>query len=87
MLNGLLSIIHVASTLFIYLIIIQVILTYILPPYHKVRLFFDRIVTPFLFPIQQRLPLFYNLDFSPLILILIIRLMEIVLAGVIRLIF
>ena len=44
------------------------------PPDHPVREALDRIVDPFLNPIRRVVPLAGTLDFSPLILILVVQL-------------
>jgi YggT family protein len=43
-------------------------------PYHPVRRFLDGIVEPLLAPIRRVVPLVGMLDFSPLILIVLIQL-------------
>lgn len=63
-------------------ILASVILSYFLNPYHPVRLFLDRIVQPMLNPIRRVLPTFGGLDFSPLILLLLLQLIERVLINI-----
>jgi YggT family protein len=55
-------------------VLVSVILSYFLDPYHPVRRFLDRIVEPMLAPIRRVVPLVGMLDFSPLILIILIQL-------------
>jgi len=55
------------------LVIVHVLLTYILDYYHPVRQWVDRIVEPMLMPIRRIVPLVGMFDFSPLILIVLIR--------------
>ena len=68
--------IEIASQLLILLVIASAILSYFLPPYHQVRLSIDRIVDPMLMPIRRIVPLVGMLDFSPLILIILIQILS-----------
>ena len=61
------------ASLLILLVIIHVILTYVMDPYHPVRRWVDSIVEPLLMPIRRVVPLLGGLDFSPVILIILIR--------------
>jgi YggT family protein len=55
------------------LVIISVILSYVMDPYHPVRRRVDAIVEPMLMPIRRVVPLIGMLDISPIILIILIR--------------
>lgn len=55
------------------LIIVHVVLSYFMSPYHPFRQTIDRIVEPMLAPLRQIIPSMGGLDFSPLILIFFIR--------------
>jgi YggT family protein len=57
------------------LVIVDVVLTWVLSPYHPLRETLDRIVEPMLMPIRRVLPYMGGLDFSPFILLLIIQLL------------
>ena len=59
--------------LLVLLVIISVILSYVMDPYHPVRRWVDAIVEPMLTPIRRVVPLVGMLDFSPIILIILIR--------------
>ena len=61
----------------------QVILSYFMSPFHPVRQFIDRIVEPMLRPIRRLLPQTGMIDFSPLVLIILLQ----VINGVLRSIF
>jgi YggT family protein len=50
-----------------------VILSYFLDPYHPVRRGLDRLVDPMLSPIRRVVPLVGMIDFSPLVLIILIQ--------------
>jgi len=59
--------------LLVLLVFIYVILSFIMDPYHPVRRRVDSIVEPMLTPIRRVVPLVGMLDFSPIILIILIR--------------
>lgn len=56
------------------LVIVHVVLTWVLSPYHPIRETLDRIVEPMLMPIRRVLPYTGGLDFSPFVLLLLIQL-------------
>lgn len=64
--------INILSDLITLLIIVHVILSYFMSPFHPVRRFVDNLVEPMLSPIRRVLPQTGMLDFSPLILLLIV---------------
>jgi len=64
------------------LIIADVVLSYILDPFHPIRRFLDGIVQPLLAPIQRILPPVGGLDFSPLVLLILLDLLSRVLRGI-----
>ncbi len=70
------------STLLIWVVIASVLLSYILSPYHPVRMALDRLVDPLLNPIRRILPSTGMIDFSPLILIVLIEFLSRVIIGV-----
>lgn len=62
------------------IVFVDVILSYFMSPYHPIRSFLDRIVEPLLLPIRRVLPTFAGLDFSPMVLIILLQ----ILGSVIR---
>ncbi len=58
------------------LVVAEVILSYFMSPYHPVRVFIGKIIGPLLDPIRRTVPPILNLDFSPLILLLLLQLAE-----------
>jgi len=56
------------------LVIVHVVLTWVLDPYHPIRETLDRIVEPILMPLRRVLPYMGGLDFSPFVLLLLIQL-------------
>ena len=76
--------INVISQVFVWVVIASALLSFVLPPYHPVREALDRIVDPFLNPIRRIVPLAGTLDFSPLILILLVQLIARILIGLLQ---
>jgi YggT family protein len=64
------------------LVILHVLLSYFLAPYHPLREVVDRIVDPLLAPIRRYVAPVGGLDFSPLILVLLLQLIGSLLANV-----
>jgi len=77
--------INLIFDLLIILIIVNVVLSYILPnPYHPVREFLGRILNPLLTPIRRLLPQGGMIDFSPMILILLLIIIQYVIGAILR---
>ena len=74
--------IRVIAQVFTWVVIASALLSFVLSPYHPVRQTLDRIVEPFLAPIRRVMPAAGTLDFSPLILILIVEVVSRILYGV-----
>ncbi len=65
--------IRALSQLLVILVIISVILSYFMDPYHPVRSWIGSVVEPMLAPIRRILPSVAGLDFSPIVLIILIQ--------------
>lgn len=63
------------------LVLAHVILSYFMSPYHPIRSFVDRMVEPLLAPIRRVVPLVGMFDFSPIILIILVQLIQRVLIS------
>ena len=74
--------IHRIIQIVILVVIIQTILTYFLSPYHPIRQLIDRFVEPMLMPIRRVLPSLGMLDFSPLVLIILLEVIDSVLQRI-----
>jgi len=61
------------SQILVLLVFVSIILSYFMDPYHPIRRGIDNIVEPMLTPIRRIVPLVGMLDFSPLVLILLIQ--------------
>jgi YggT family protein len=66
--------INTVSQIFVWIVVASALLSFFLPPEHPAREALGRIVDPFLNPIRRVVPLAGTLDFSPLILILVVQL-------------
>ena len=76
--------VKVFAELFTWIVIASAILSFFLPPYHPVREALGRIVDPFLNPIRRVVPMAGMMDFSPVILILLIQIASFFLISVLR---
>ncbi|NWF63377.1 MAG: YggT family protein [Chloroflexi bacterium] len=79
--NTLISIFIMLLDFFVWVVIASSLLSFFLPPAHPVREALSRVVDPFLNPIRNLMPGTGGLDFSPLILILIIEFITILLRS------
>jgi YggT family protein len=69
----LIQLIGAIQFILVLMVLVSVILSYFMDPYHPVRRFLDSIVEPMLAPIRRIVPLVGMLDFSPLVLIVLIQ--------------
>ncbi len=79
MIGFLLLLIHYISLAFSILLIAYVVLSYFMDPFHPVRSTVDRMVNPLLNPIRRLMPQTGMLDFSPLVAIILVQVIEFVL--------
>lgn len=77
----LITLINYLSIAFSLLLIAYVILSYFMDPYHPVRNTVDRMVNPILNPIRRVLPQTGMLDFSPLVAIILVQIIEYILTS------
>ncbi|WP_416181034.1 YggT family protein [Bellilinea sp.] len=76
MIDLLISLIQAIGSLLLIVVIVSVVLSYFMSPYHPLRSNLDRIVEPLLNPIRRVVPPLGMIDFSPLILIILIQVVE-----------
>lgn len=76
MINLLIQIIQIASTVYTWLVIIAVVLSYFVSPFHPIRRTIDGLINPLLNPIRKIIPPLGGFDFSPIVLILLVRVVE-----------
>lgn len=80
----LIRLINILAQFLILLVIVQVILSYFMDPYHPIRRTIDNLVEPFLAPIRRVVPLIGMFDFSPLILIILVQILSSALTALLR---
>ena len=76
MINLIILFVNALSQLLVLLVIVSVILSYFMDPYHPIRRSVDSVVEPMLAPIRRVVPLLGMLDFSPIILIILIQVLS-----------
>jgi YggT family protein len=52
------------------------IMTWLMKPWHPARRFLERIIEPLLNPIRRIIPLVGGIDFSPLVLLILVQLLS-----------
>jgi YggT family protein len=82
--NILATLIYWVIWVFNLLLIAHVVLSYFLDPYHPVRQWLSKIVEPVLAPIRKLLPKNGPIDFSPVVLILALMVLNQILQGLLR---
>lgn len=82
MIDFLIVLLRVIQQIFVLVVIANVILSYVMDPYHPIRVALGRIVEPFLGPIRRVLPTIGMFDFSPLVLIILVQLITGFLIGI-----
>ena len=68
------KLVDIISQSLILLVFIASILSFFMSPYHPIREILDRLVNPMLAPIRRLVPMAGMMDFSPLILIILVQL-------------
>ncbi|MBI4926186.1 MAG: YggT family protein [Anaerolineae bacterium] len=81
--SGLAVIIRTLGQVLTLLIIADSLLSFFMSPYHPIREALGRILNPLYAPIRRFLPSAGGLDFSPIVLILLVQVIETVLISVV----
>ena len=79
MIGLLITLINYLSLAFSLLLIAYVVLSYFMDPYHPVRSTVNRLVNPILDPIRRLLPQTGMMDFSPIVAIILVQILEYIL--------
>lgn len=79
MLIILIQAIQMLSLILISIILIDVVLSFFMDPMHPLRRTLDRIVEPMLNPIRRIMPPLGGMDFSPVVLVVVIQIVEAIL--------
>ena len=80
----LISIIQLINRLFILMIIVNVVLSYFMSPYHPVKSALNRLTEPLLAPIREVVKPIQGFDLSPLVLIIALQIVEVFVIGFLR---
>lgn len=67
------QIINMIASIYVWIVIASILLSYFMDPYHPVRQGVDNLVRPLLDPLRKVVPPVGMLDFSPLVLIILIQ--------------
>lgn len=70
----------IRQTIFL-LVLLKVILSYFMDPYHPFRQSIDRLIDPLLKPIRQIIPTVGRFDFSPILLIIIVEVIAMIIKS------
>lgn len=70
------TIISIGARAIIILVLVQVLLSYFMAPYHPIRQAIDNVLEPVYAPIRKYLPKTGMLDFSPIVLIIAVQLLS-----------
>ena len=76
MTSNIITLIRLISSFLTWGVIIHVLLGYFLDPYHPARQLTARIFEPLLAPIRRALPQAGMMDFSPLVFLILVQLVE-----------
>ncbi len=80
----LINLINFLIEVIIVLVIVHAVLSYFLPADQPVRVFVGKIIEPLLKPIRRYLPQNGPVDFSPMILVLILIVVQYILVAIFR---
>jgi YggT family protein len=67
------QVIGILANIYVWIVIASILLSYFMDPYHPLRQGVDNLVRPLLDPIRKVVPPVGMLDFSPLVLIILIQ--------------
>jgi YggT family protein len=78
----LITLINLIAQAITLLVIAQIILSYLMSPFHPIRKFIDDLVEPMLAPLRRVVPPVGMFDFTPMVLIIIVQLVARLLVGI-----
>jgi YggT family protein len=73
MFSSLLSAIQIFLRILMLLVLADVLVSYFLDPFHRIRQLLDNLIQPLLDPIRRNLPSMGPVDFSPVILLILLQ--------------
>lgn len=74
--NLIVDIVGLVFTFLWIVVLADVIVSWVLDPFHPIRKFLDSIVQPMLDPIRRILPPVSGIDFSPFVLLIVLRIVQ-----------
>ena len=77
----LIDLVGLVFTIIFYLVLADVIVSWVLDPFHPIRRNLDSIVQPMLDPIRRIIPPASGIDFSPFILLIVLRVVRNLVLG------
>ncbi len=86
MINFLTGFVDLVFRILTVVVVVDVIVSYFLSPYNNVRIILDRIVSPLLNPIRRIVPPVQMIDFSPIILLVLLQVVEFIIVRLLTLI-
>jgi YggT family protein len=81
MVTLLIEIVHLVARLLSIIILIDVVLGYFMSPYHPFKQSLDRLLEPLISPIRRVVPTVGMFDFTPVVLIIIVQLVDVILTN------
>jgi YggT family protein len=82
MVDILIALVEWGATVLILLLLLHVVASYFIGPMHPIRRWLDRIIEPMLAPIRRVMPRMGMFDFSPIVLLILIRIIEEILVRI-----
>jgi len=79
---SLITAVHLAAWILSVLLIADILVSYFLNPFHPIRRTLDSVIQPLLEPIRRVLPNVGMLDLSPIVLLILIRIVEELLVSI-----
>jgi YggT family protein len=76
MINTIVGVVDIIFRLLTIVVVVDVIVSYFLSPFNNFRMVLDRIVSPLLNPIRRIIPPIQMIDFSPIILLVLLQVIE-----------
>lgn len=67
------QIINAFAQIYVWIVIASILMSYFMDPYHPIRQGVDNLVKPLLDPVRRLVPPVGMIDFSPLVLIILIQ--------------
>ncbi|MEA3349123.1 MAG: YggT family protein [Chloroflexota bacterium] len=80
----LITLVDIIVRLFVLLLLVHVVLSYFMSPFHPIRQRISRIIEPLLAPIRRVLPTMGRFDFSPLVLLILVQIAGMILTSLLR---